>query len=238
VACPVRAFDGCRGCSVATYTRTFSLFSFGVIAAFCAASAAATINPMSTIRIEQVVSFFNVGADRRQILKAGASLTLTQLVHAQDNPAVQRPKAGDILVRASDNAPLKPADIARGAKQLYAWAMDPETHTVRSGTRLNRILVVRLDAAKLAAATAPRAVEGIVAYSAVCPHNGCEVNEWVSEEQALFCGCHASKFQPADAGKVLDGPAPNPLPALPLKLTDGILTVAAPFTARITFEQG
>jgi Rieske Fe-S protein len=179
-----------------------------------------------------------VSADRRQILKAGAGLALAPLARAQDNPAAQRPKAGDLLVRASDNTPLKPSDIAAGVKQLFAWAMDPETGAVRSGTRLNRILVVRLDASKLADSTAPRSVEGIVAYSAICPHNGCEVNEWVPEEQALFCGCHSSKFQPADAGKVLDGPAPNPLPALPLRLTGGILTVAAPFTARITFEQG
>jgi Rieske Fe-S protein len=145
-----------------------------------------------------------------------------------------------LLVRASGNdpSPLKPSDISPGSKQLFAWAMAAETKTIRSGTRLNRILLVRLDAGQLSTETAARAAEGIVAYSAVCPHNGCEVNEWIPEEHALFCGCHASKFQPADGGKVLDGPAPNVLPALPLKVSEGLLTVAGPFTARITFEQG
>ena len=175
---------------------------------------------------------------RRALLKAGAGLVLAPLAFAQENPAVQRPQPGDLLVRAADTPPLKPADISAGAKQLFVWAMDPASKVVRNGTRLNRILLVRPDTAKLASDTASRAVDGVVAYSAVCPHNGCEVNEWIPEEQALFCGCHASKFQPADSGKVLDGPAPNMLPALPLKLTDGLLTVAMPFTARITFEQG
>lgn len=182
----------------------------------------------------------HVCAGRRALLKAGACLTLAPLAFGQDNPASQRPKAGDLLVRASGNdpAPLKSSDISVGSKQLFAWAMDPESKTIRSGTRLNRILLVRLDAGQLSTETAARAAEGIVAYSAVCPHNGCEVNEWIPEEHALFCGCHASKFQPADGGKVLDGPAPNVLPALPLKVSEGLLTVAGPFTARITFEQG
>ena len=173
-------------------------------------------------------------------MKLGAGMAFGPLALAQDNPATQRPKPGDLMVRAAENntTPLKPSDISIGAKQLFAWAMDPEARTLRNGSRLNRILLIRLDPVKLAADTAPRAVDGIVAYSAVCPHNGCEVNEWLAAEQALFCGCHASKFQPADSGKVLDGPAPSALPALPLKLTDGLLTVAKPFTARITFEQG
>ena len=179
-------------------------------------------------------------AGRRKLLQAGVGLALAPLALAQENPAALRPKAGDLLVRATgnDTAPLKLSDLSPGAKQIFVWAMDPDSKVVRNATRLNRILLVRLDTAKLAPDTASRAVEGVVAYSAVCPHNGCEVNEWFPEEQALFCGCHASKFQPADSGKVLDGPAPNNLPALSLKLADGLLVVAKPFTARITFEQG
>jgi Rieske Fe-S protein len=36
----------------------------------------------------------------------------------------------------------------------------------------------------------------------------------------------------------VDGPAPRPLPALPLKIVDGRLVVAQPFTAAIAFEKG
>jgi Rieske Fe-S protein len=37
---------------------------------------------------------------------------------------------------------------------------------------------------------------------------------------------------------VLDGPAPRALPALPLKIADGMLVVAKPFTTRVGFEPG
>lgn len=187
---------------------------------------------------------FDEPTDRRTLLKAGLGLSLSCCFAgealAQDNLAAARPKEGDFLVKVGDasKTPLSPADITPGAKQTLAWAMDPADHTVRSGSRLNGVLVVRLDPAKLAPATQARAAEGVVAYSSICPHAGCDVNEWMDAEQALFCACHASKFEPKDAGKLLDGPAPGPLPALPLKIVDGKLVVAKPFTARITFEQG
>ena len=174
---------------------------------------------------------------RRSVLKATLGLGLAQVLHGQDNPSAARPKEGDFLVKAGDAAatPLSPADIKPG-KQTMVFAMDPESRTVRSGSRLNRILVVRMDADKLVGDTRARSVEGIVAYSALCSHAGCDVSEWIPEEQALFCSCHASKFEPKDGAKVLDGPASSPLPALPLKVVDGKLAVAKPFTARITFE--
>jgi len=37
---------------------------------------------------------------------------------------------------------------------------------------------------------------------------------------------------------VVDGPAPRPLPALPLKIVDGALVVARPFTSPVGFERG
>ena len=64
------------------------------------------------------------------MLKAGACLTLAPLAFGQDNPASQRPKAGDLLIRVSgtDPSPLRPSDISPGSKQLFVWAMDPETN--------------------------------------------------------------------------------------------------------------
>lgn len=179
-------------------------------------------------------------ADRRSLLKAGLGLGLASLLPAQENGATARPKEGDLLVKAADAAaaPLTPADIPAGAKQIFAWAMDPADKTLRSGSRLNRILLVRLDPDKLTPETKARAAEGVVAYSAICSHAGCDVTDWIAEDQTVFCSCHASKFDPKDAGKVLDGPAPKALPALPLKVVDGKLVVAKPFTSRITFEQG
>lgn len=185
----------------------------------------------------------NECARRRAILKAGLGLGIGLIpgmkASAQENPAVARPREGDLLIKAGDPAttPLTPADIPAG-KQTMAWAMDPNDKTVRSGSRLNRVLLVRLDPARLSTETQSRAVEGVTAYSAICSHSGCDVTEWVAEEALLFCPCHASKFDPKDGAKVVDGPAPRSLPALPLKLVNGALAVAKPFTAKITFEQG
>ena len=109
---------------------------------------------------------------------------------------------------------------------------------VRSGSRLNRVVLVRLDPATLGERTRALAADGVVAYSAVCTHTGCEVGAFLVEEQTLYCDCHQSKFDPRDQGRVTDGPAPRNLPALPLRIVDGQLVVAGPFTARPGFEQG
>jgi len=160
------------------------------------------------------------------------------LALSQDDRASLRPQEGDLLIRPGDPGmkPLTAEDIRVGAMQTMAWAMDPTDNTVRSGSRLNRVLLLRLDADQLSPETRSRAADGIVAYTAICTHSGCEVEEWLTDEQLLYCSCHSSKFDPKDGAKVVDGPALRMLPALPLKLVDGKLVVAKPFTARVGFE--
>jgi len=158
----------------------------------------------------------------------------------QDDPASARPREGDLLVRAQDagNTPLTPGDIQAGARPAVAWAMDPHDRTVRSGSRFNQLLLLRLEPDKLTAETRSRSAEGVVAYTVICTHSGCDVDDWLPEEQFLSCSCHASMFDPKDAARVIDGPAPRGLPALPLRIVDGKLVVAGPFTARVGFEPG
>jgi rieske iron-sulfur protein len=180
---------------------------------------------------------------RRALLKAGVGLgielTLAQVSPAEDNPATIRPREGDLFVRDEDSSasPLTPDDIPLGGPQIMAWPMDPATKTLRSGTRFNRVMLVRLDAAQLTDETRSRAADSVVAYTAICTHSGCEVVDWTSDAQQLVCACHNSRFDPRDGGKVVDGPAPRRLPALPLKIVEGKLVVAKPFTARIGFVQ-
>ena len=187
---------------------------------------------------------FNCGepVGRRAILKAGIGLgiqlSLGQESSGQEEGASKRPKEGDLLVRVGDSTvtPLTPADIPVRGKQTMAWPMDPTDKTVRNGSRLNRVLLLRLDPEKLSPETKLRAADGVVAYTAICTHTGCEVTEWVPDEQLLVCPCHESRFEPKDAARVVDGPAPRMLPALPLKLANGTLVVAKPFTAPVAFE--
>jgi Rieske Fe-S protein len=56
------------------------------------------------------------------------------------------------------------------------------------------------------------------AYSAVCTHQGCSV---VYKRGELVCPCHGSVFDPSKGGRVLNGPAPSPLPRIPIKVQRG-----------------
>ena len=177
--------------------------------------------------------------ERRAIFRAGLGLGILGLGRAQETPAAWRPKEGDLLVKVDDPKaiPLTPDDIPLASEQTMAWAMDPVDKTVRNGERLNRILLVRFSPEQLSAETSVRAAQGVVAYTAICTHAGCEVTDWITDRQFLFCPCHDSTFDPKDNGKVVDGPAPRMLPALPLKIVEKKLVVAGPFTARIYFEK-
>jgi rieske iron-sulfur protein len=156
---------------------------------------------------------------------------------AQPQPAADQPREGDLLVRAdgASQQPVTPDDVAPHGAPTIVWAMDPATKAVRSGSRLNSVLLLRFGAEELSADTRARAAGGIVAYTTICTHTGCEVSDWLADTQILSCPCHESAFDPKDGAKVVDGPAPRGLPALPLKIVDGNLVVAGPFTARVGF---
>jgi rieske iron-sulfur protein len=180
---------------------------------------------------------------RRTVLKAGIGLSMglslgTGPAARQEEAAASRPRTGDWLVRADDPglAPLAPGDIPLATRPTFAWAMDPADRTVRNGSRLNRLLLLRFDADALSAETQSRSADGVLAYSTICPHTGCDVIDWLADERLLHCPCHFSKFDPRDAARVVDGPAPRPLPALPLSVVEGRLVVARPFLTRVGFE--
>jgi rieske iron-sulfur protein len=178
---------------------------------------------------------------RRAAIGLGLYITLSRrLALAQAEPARERPKESDLLVAvASPSAPepLKPDDLTLGDKPTMAWPMDPQTNTVRNGSRLNKVLLLRLDPEGFDPETKDHAVEGVVAYSAVCTHTGCDVTSWHPDRQLLECPCHYSLYDPKEGAKVVGGPSPRRLPALPLKITDGRLVVAKPFTGRAGFQQ-
>jgi cytochrome b6-f complex iron-sulfur subunit len=64
---------------------------------------------------------------------------------------------------------------------------------------------------------------GVYALSAVCTHLGC-ITRYVSDEGAIACPCHGSRFDLE--GNVTHGPAPRALPWLEVTTnTDGELVV-------------
>jgi rieske iron-sulfur protein len=90
----------------------------------------------------------------------------------EDKPGSdERPQKGDLLVVSEgehEGEVLKPGDLKLGGPPVRAWPKDAKTLVVRNGSRLNEVLVIRLDPGELDEATRSQSADGIVAYSAVC----------------------------------------------------------------------
>jgi rieske iron-sulfur protein len=163
---------------------------------------------------------------------AGAARAQTEVDPASD----MRPQIGDCLIFFDgdhEGDVIKPADIKAGAPPVLAWAFDRKKKVARDGSRLNQLLVMRLDPAALGQVERARAADGIVAYSAICTHQQCTVMDWLASKRVAQCPCHQSEYDLAHGARVVAGPAPRPLPALPLKLSDGAPVVSGPFTDRV-----
>lgn len=100
----------------------------------------------------------------------------------------------------------------------------------------NQVVVVRLDDAVLQAAPdrLDWAAGGNVAYSRVCTHAGCPVGMFQPDAHLLTCPCHQAAFDIAAGGATVFGPAPRPLPQLPLEVgEDDVLVASRDFTEPI-----
>jgi rieske iron-sulfur protein len=180
------------------------------------------------------------------VLATGACLASSApSVAEEDQPGSdERPQKGDVLVFSEGERVgqvIKPEDLKTGGPPLRAWPMDPKSSVVRKGSRLNEVLVVRLDPAELDEETRSRAAGGVVAYSAICVHTGCQVTAWVKAEggdkDVFKCVCHNSEYDPRQSAQVVFGPAPRRLPALPLAPDEGPLTVAGAFVGKVGATQ-
>lgn len=129
-----------------------------------------------------------------------------------------------------DFKPLRPSDLAVG-KPLLVFPYDPKTGKPRNESRLNKLVVVRLPEDDMTPETKAKSASGVVAYSSICTHQGCDVKTWIAKEKVLACYCHASKFALLDSAKVVSGPAPKPLPAIGLAMEGEFLSVQPGFPA-------
>lgn len=181
-------------------------------------------------------------------LATAAGLATVEAAAAADDEqpgSDERPAKDDVLVFSEGEHAgdiVKPQDLALGGPPVHAWPKDPKSSVVRSGSRLNELLLIRLDPAELDDDTRARAVDGIVAYSAICTHAGCPVTGWIpgsaGDNDILKCFCHNSEYDPRAGAQVIFGPAPRRLAALSLAIVDGALKVAAPFVGKLGGQQG
>lgn len=182
-----------------------------------------------------------ISVSRRNLFKLGivSGIAIPMSALGQ-GPERARPQAGDTLVFEEgvyQGEAVTPALLELEQQPIAALARDPQTNVLRSGSRLNRVVVVKVDASKLEPRYRRYGADGVIAYSIVCTHTGCDVTNWDAGLLRMACPCHESQFDIYAGGKVVGGPAPRPLPMLPLKLEDGVVKVAAAFAGRVGFTQ-
>ena len=121
--------------------------------------------------------------DRRQVLQMLG--LATSLPFMASNASAQSTSL--LLVDADaekDFAPLRPSDL-KVAKPLLAFPFDPQTGKPKNESRANKLVLIRLPEDQMEAATKGRSAGGVLAYSALCTHQACDVKTWIAKEKVL-----------------------------------------------------
>ncbi len=159
---------------------------------------------------------------------------------AAKKPSMMRPQAGDRLVIEDGHGnarAVSASELITEAQQVLVFPQCPKTGVIRSGSRFNKVMVMRLDPALMDEKTKKNSVDGVVAYSAICTHQGCDVNSFIEDKKEFFCFCHYSRFDPYKAGKVTNGPATRRLGMLPIRIEDDLIVVESGFTRKPGFKK-
>jgi ubiquinol-cytochrome c reductase iron-sulfur subunit len=183
---------------------------------------------------------------RRTMLLATAPLALAPLLLLRDLGPLPGTslrhtvwRKGLRAVVLGSNRPLRPADLNTPGSMItvipegYA---DNEDELAKAGVILIKFAPGemswpdRYDGGNLVASM-NWTVDNIVAYSKICTHVGCPVALYEQTTHHILCPCHQSTFDAANGAWVIFGPAPRPLPQLPLMVdADGYLAAASDFT--------
>ena len=180
--------------------------------------------------------------DRRTVLVGGAALStgVAGGIGAAEAAGKDRPERmpvaeGDRFMLRKGPAKgelLRPDTLVIDAQGFEAFPYDPASEMERDRNRLNRLIVLRLDPEDLDAETRAMSANGVLAFSAVCTHQGCTIGAWVEETRHLKCHCHLSEFDATAGGAVRGGPARRQPPMVPLAIDmEGYVVATGPFTA-------
>jgi len=176
------------------------------------------------------------------LVSIGGSLSAFAVGGAMPKPLDKgAPKVGDMFVFVDgprkDNI-VSLEDLVIDGPPVTAQAKDTASGTVRESDH-STVLLLRLPPEKVPEESKEDAVQGVLAYSAVCTHLGCMLTDWVEDKKLFRCPCHEAMFDPMQAGKSTgEGPVSRRLPILPLKIEDGKLVVADVFSAAVGPKKG
>jgi ubiquinol-cytochrome c reductase iron-sulfur subunit len=187
---------------------------------------------------EQFTKTFTEGAEasgivkrpllRRTLIAASVPLAVAPLVVLRDmgplpgtslRHTVWRP--GMRMVVYGPNTPLRAADFATPGQMI---TVAPEGFTENQDVLAKAVTIIIKFAPGELIPNRPGSpgtimnwtVDDIVAYSKICTHVGCPVALYEETTHHILCPCHQSTFDAANGAQILFGPAPRPLPQLPI----------------------
>ncbi len=173
---------------------------------------------------------------RRSLLAASTALAIAPLVLLRDLGPLPRKqlrytawRKGSRVVVLGTNRPLRPADFASpgGIITVVPEGIGNDLDALAKAA----VLIIKFRPEELLPPTVMNwTVDGIVAYSKICTHVGCPAALYEHTTHHILCPCHQSTFDAQRGAKVLFGPAPRPLPQLPITVNaEGYLVAQSDF---------
>jgi len=123
-------------------------------------------------------------------------------------------RKGTLLVDSNGRTVDKGTLVVGGIMTVYPHGLQ----NTSVGQSVDQTVLIRVQDSDLVTAAGREtwAPAGYVAYSKVCTHLGCPVGLYEQQLELLVCPCHQSMFNVRNGAVPQFGPAPRPLPQLPL----------------------
>jgi ubiquinol-cytochrome c reductase iron-sulfur subunit len=165
---------------------------------------------------------------RRTLIAASVPLAVAPLVVLRDMGPLPGTslrhtvwRKGKRMVVYGPNTPLRAADFSTPGQMI---TVAPEGFTENQDVLAKAVTIIIKFAPGELIPDRPGSpgtvmnwtVDNIVAYSKICTHVGCPVALYEQTTHHILCPCHQSTFNAAQGAQVLFGPAPRPLPQLPI----------------------
>jgi quinol---cytochrome c reductase iron-sulfur subunit len=165
---------------------------------------------------------------RRTLIAASVPLAVAPLVVLRDMGPLPGTslrhtvwRRGMRMVVYGPNTPLRPADFSTPGQMI---TVVPEGYAENQDVLAKATTIIIKFAPGELVPNTPKnpgtimnwTVDNIVAYSKICTHVGCPVALYDETTHHILCPCHQSTFDATNGAQVLFGPAPRPLPQLPI----------------------
>ena len=179
---------------------------------------------------------------RRTLIAASVPLAVAPLVILRDLGPLPGTslrhtvwRKGMRMVVYGPNTPLRAADFSIPGQMI---TVVPEGYTENQDVLAKAVTIIIKFAPGVLVPNRPGqpgtimnwTVDNIVAYSKICTHVGCPVALYEQTTHHILCPCHQSTFDATNGAQILFGPAPRPLPQLPIGVdADGFLIATSDF---------